>query len=146
MHVSYSVDLRDRHAHLYTIEARFPAGGDFVDVKLPVWTPGSYLVREYPRHLQDISCDDGDGRLLPFEKIDKATWRVDARPARQLRVRYRVYAYELTGPHRAPRRHSRLLERRLHFPVRRRAALIAGPRRGAGARRLARHHGASAAK
>src|SRR5438132_6530968 len=96
MHVSYSVDLRDRHAHLYSLEARFPTGGDFVELKLPVWTPGSYLVREYQRHLQDLSCDDGEGQLLPIEKIDKATWRVDARKVRTLRVRYRVYAYELT--------------------------------------------------
>src|SRR5438874_1199913 len=96
MHVSYSVDLRDRHAHLYSLEARFPTGGDFVELKLPVWTPGSYLVREYQRHLQDLSCDDGEGQLLHVEKIDKATWRVDARKVRTLRVRYRVYAYELT--------------------------------------------------
>src|SRR5438874_264957 len=84
MHVSYSVDLRDRHAHLYSLEARFPTGGDFVELKLPVWTPGSYLIREYQRHLQDLSCDDGEGLLLPVEKIDKATWRVDARQAQAL--------------------------------------------------------------
>src|SRR2546430_17699096 len=97
MHVSYSVDLRDRHAHLYNVEARFPIGGNFVHLRLPVWTPGSYLIREYQRHLQDLSCDDGAGLELAVEKIDKATWRVDARKASEVRVRYRVYAYELTG-------------------------------------------------
>jgi predicted metalloprotease with PDZ domain len=96
MHVSYSVDLRDRHAHLYNLEARFPIGGDFVDLRLPLWTPGSYLIREYQRHLQDLSCDDGEGQPLPVRKIDKSTWRVDARNAKQLRAVYRVYAYELT--------------------------------------------------
>jgi predicted metalloprotease with PDZ domain len=96
MDVSYSVDLRDRHAHLYHVEARFPVGGDHVELKLPLWTPGSYLIREYQRHIQELHCDDGEGRPLPVEKIDKSTWRVDARKAKSVCARYRVYAYELT--------------------------------------------------
>jgi predicted metalloprotease with PDZ domain len=96
MHVSYSVDLRDRHAHLYNVEARFPAGGDFVELKLALWTPGSYLIREYQRHLQELVVDDGEGQLLAVEKIDKATWRVDARKAEKIRACYRIYAWELT--------------------------------------------------
>jgi predicted metalloprotease with PDZ domain len=96
MHVSYTVDLTDRNAHLYNVEARFPVGGLFIHLRLPLWTPGSYLIREYERHLQDLECDDGEGQPLPVEKIDKTTWRVDARDTRTIRVRYRVYAYELT--------------------------------------------------
>ncbi len=96
MHVSYAVDLKDRHAHLYNVEARFAVGGAFVELKLPVWTPGSYLIREYQRHLQELRCDDGEGNELPVEKIDKSTWRIDAQKARSVRARYRVYAYELT--------------------------------------------------
>jgi predicted metalloprotease with PDZ domain len=94
--IEYTVDLADRHAHLYAVEARFPVGNAEIDLQLPVWTPGSYLIREYQRHLQELVCDDGDGRLLPVTKIDKATWRVDARSAQRVRARYRVYAYDLT--------------------------------------------------
>jgi predicted metalloprotease with PDZ domain len=94
--VSYTIDLRDRHAHLYAVEARFPVAGEWVDLQLPVWTPGSYLIREYPRHLQELVCDDGEGRALPVTKVDKATWRVDARGAARVRARYRVYAFDLT--------------------------------------------------
>ena len=46
-HVEYRIDLSERHAHLVSVEARFPGGGGDVDLKLPVWTPGSYLVREF---------------------------------------------------------------------------------------------------
>ena len=94
--VEYTIDLSQRHAHLYTVEARFPVGGSEVDLKLPVWTPGSYLVREFERHLQDVTADDGEGRALELRKVDKATWRVDARSARRVRARYRVYAWDLT--------------------------------------------------
>ncbi len=96
--VEYRIDLLLRHAHLYTVEARFPVGGaePWVDLKLPVWTPGSYLVREFERHLQELVCDDGEGRPLPVRKVDKSTWRVDARAARRIRARYKVYAWDLT--------------------------------------------------
>src|SRR5262245_49034375 len=59
--IAYVVDLSERHAHLFGVEARFPVGGGDVDLKLPVWTPGSYLVREFARHVQDLVCDDGEG-------------------------------------------------------------------------------------
>ncbi len=94
--VEYSVELEDRHAHLYRVEAHFPVGGAAIDLQLPIWTPGSYLIREYPRHVQELAADDGHGRSLPVEKVDKATWRVDAREAKSVRVRYRVYGWDLT--------------------------------------------------
>jgi predicted metalloprotease with PDZ domain len=95
MHVSYVVDLAERNVHLYKLEAIFP-GGDFVELKLPLWTPGSYLIREFQRHIQELLCDDGEGQPLLVEKIDKSTWRVDARGKEFVRARYKVYAYELT--------------------------------------------------
>jgi predicted metalloprotease with PDZ domain len=94
--VHYTVDLSARNAHLYAVEARFEVGGGPIDLKLPVWTPGSYLVREYPRHLEGMAAYDQEGRPLPVGKIDKATWRVEAAPARHITVRYRVYAHDLT--------------------------------------------------
>jgi predicted metalloprotease with PDZ domain len=96
--VEYKIDLLQRHAHLYTLEARYPLadGARTLDLKLPVWTPGSYLVREFERHLQDLVCDDGEGRPLAVVKVDKSTWRVDVSGARRVRARYKVYAYDLT--------------------------------------------------
>jgi predicted metalloprotease with PDZ domain len=94
--VEYSVDLSLRNAHLFTVEARFPIGGTEVDLKLPVWTPGSYLIREFQRHIQELSCATPEGAPLDVRKVDKATWRVDARQAKAVVARYRVYANDLT--------------------------------------------------
>lgn len=97
--VDYRVELAERHAHLYAVEAVFPVppdSGGALELQLPVWTPGSYLVREYGRHLQDVVCDDAEGRELAVRKTAKASWRVEVGAARRLRVRYRVYAYELS--------------------------------------------------
>ncbi len=45
------------------------------DLVMPVWTPGSYLVREFERHVQDFAAD-ANGRALDWDKINKNTWRV----------------------------------------------------------------------
>ncbi|WP_218079937.1 M61 family metallopeptidase [Anthocerotibacter panamensis] len=89
--VTYTVSA-DPLAHLYTITMRFvPPPGPWVDLMLPVWTPGSYMVREYSRHVQDFTC------LLPWTKRNKNTWRIQV-PAdtAEVTVSYRVYALELT--------------------------------------------------
>jgi len=82
------------HSHLFEVEARFPAL-DFLDAVLPVWTPGSYLLREYARHIQDVSAQDETGQAVRVERTDKRTWRVESR-GRPVILRYRVYANELT--------------------------------------------------
>jgi predicted metalloprotease with PDZ domain len=65
---------------------------------LPTWTPGSYLVREYSRHLSHPVVEDADtGEILACEKVTKNRFRIDARATtRTMRIRYRVYAHELT--------------------------------------------------
>jgi predicted metalloprotease with PDZ domain len=95
--VEYVVDLADRNTHLYRVEARFPwsGSGDFL-LRLPVWTPGSYLVREFERHLQEVHFTDGTGRPIPAGKLDKSTWSIEAGAATVVVARYRVYAYDLT--------------------------------------------------
>jgi len=64
---------------------------------MPVWTPGSYLIREFERHVQDFMAVDVQGGALPWEKINKNTWRVTTRGSREWRATYRVYANELTA-------------------------------------------------
>ena len=65
------------------------------DLVMPVWTPGSYLIREFERHVQDFAAD-ANGRALDWTKVNKNTWRVKTSGARQWRATYRVYANELS--------------------------------------------------
>src|SRR3954468_4916622 len=76
-----------------SVEAR---GAQTLDVRLPVWTPGSYLVREHQRHIDGLGARAEDGRELPVEKVDKSTWRIDASGARTVRIAYRLHCFELT--------------------------------------------------
>ncbi|MBI3185902.1 MAG: M61 family metallopeptidase [Myxococcales bacterium] len=93
--VRYRVSMSRPHTHLFEVEALFPACSDVLTVALPVWTPGSYLVREYARHLQELTASTTDGEPLPCTRADKRSFSVAA-GERPVRLRYRVYANELT--------------------------------------------------
>jgi predicted metalloprotease with PDZ domain len=77
---------------------------DTLALKMPVWTPGSYMVREYSRHLQNFSATTLDNSPLTWEKVSKNHWRVNTatcdgqRPLSEHRISitYRIYANELT--------------------------------------------------
>ena len=71
-------------------------GAAAVEVRLPVWTPGSYLVREHQRHVDGLEARDELGRALAVEKTDKQTWRVSCASASKVSVRYRLHCFELT--------------------------------------------------
>jgi predicted metalloprotease with PDZ domain len=63
---------------------------------MPVWTPGSYMIREFARHVQDFQATDSSGRTLQWEKTNKNTWRIVPNGAREWSASYRVYANELS--------------------------------------------------
>ncbi len=95
--IEYRVSLAQRSAHLFEVEARFPVENrPAIDLRLPIWTPGSYLIREYQRHLQDLLCTDEAGRTLRTTKVEKAAWRVATQGSLILIARYRIYAHEVT--------------------------------------------------
>ncbi len=96
--ISYTVSMSKPSTHLLEVEMRVKASSfaDRTELKMPVWTPGSYLVREYARHVQDFAAKDAAGRDLSWRKINKNTWELDTRGAREIVVSYRVYSNELT--------------------------------------------------
>ena len=99
--ISYTVSMPEPNTHLLQVQMRvrgtrgaaLPAQLDLV---MPVWTPGSYLVREYARHVQDFAAQDADRRPLAWRKANKNTWRVETAGAREAVATYAVYANELT--------------------------------------------------
>ena len=101
--ISFTVSMPAPHTHLLQVELRVRAERGpaalpaQLDLVMPVWTPGSYLVREFERHLQDFAATDAAGQPLAWRKLDKNTWRVETGgAAREVRATYRVYANELS--------------------------------------------------
>jgi predicted metalloprotease with PDZ domain len=95
--ISFTVSMSRPYTHMLEVEMRVQrASGLTVDLIMPVWTPGSYLVREFERHVQDFAAKDAGGRALSWTKINKDTWNIQTGGARDFSVSYRVYANELT--------------------------------------------------
>ncbi|MFN3360243.1 MAG: M61 family metallopeptidase [Pseudanabaenaceae cyanobacterium] len=65
-------------------------------LKMPVWTPGSYLVREYSRLVQGFRVMDGDGRSLPWHKVSKNEWRIGQAQVPLVIINYLVFANDLS--------------------------------------------------
>ncbi|MDH3210447.1 MAG: PDZ domain-containing protein [Burkholderiaceae bacterium] len=91
--ISYRIDVGGAHAHLFhvTLTIARPAAEQYLS--LPVWIPGSYLVREFARHLSGLQARQGR-RELPLQQIDKATWLVRCTGRAVLKLSYQVYAFD----------------------------------------------------
>ena len=96
--ISYTVSMSKPWTHLLEVEMRlkWTNAPDIAELKMPVWTPGSYLVREYARHVQDFTARDAGGKTLGWEKVNKNTWRIPTGGAKEIVIAYRVYSNELT--------------------------------------------------
>ncbi|WP_036479746.1 M61 family metallopeptidase [Myxosarcina sp. GI1] len=94
--IAYQVAMPQPASHLFEVSLQVNNWQENqLDLKMPVWTPGSYLVREYARHVQDFVAEDSNGNLAS-KKVSKNRWRIETENSSEITVRYRVYANELT--------------------------------------------------
>jgi len=94
----YSLILENPQAHLIRVELALPAQAGDMDFCMPVWAPGSYVIENFSRFVQEFSAHDESQRPLRFSKIDKQTWRVKPRPgSKQILITYRIFANALDG-------------------------------------------------
>jgi len=91
--VGYLVRVQNLHAHLFgiTLTIAHPAAQQIVS--LPVWIAGSYLVREFSRHLQRLQAQQGPASVA-ITALDKCTWQMDCTADQPLELRYEVYAFD----------------------------------------------------
>ena len=91
--VHYRVELPDLHTHLFSVTLTIAEPQAEQLLQLPVWIPGSYLVREFAKNLQQLCCQQA-GRSVAAVQRDKGSWRVDCKPGVPLEVHYQVYAFD----------------------------------------------------
>jgi predicted metalloprotease with PDZ domain len=99
--IAFTVSMPRPHTHLLEVEMRIQQSGSSLPAQLnltmPVWTPGSYLIREYARNVQDFRVEDAGGRTpLTWKKVNKHTWNVETNRAQEIKVTYSVYANEFS--------------------------------------------------
>ena len=95
--VTYTLRFPSPQTHYVEVEARYPTNGRaHLDLFMAVWTPGSYLIREYERHVENLQATGSEGRATAVEKTSKNRWRVATGGAASVTVTYRVYGREMT--------------------------------------------------
>src|SRR5689334_19657075 len=75
--IRYTLTFPAPHTHYVHVRAEVPAAGrDSIELSMAVWTPGSYLVREFSRHVEAVTAETPAGSPLRVEKTTKNRWRV----------------------------------------------------------------------
>ena len=95
--INYRLSMPNPQNHYFHVEMYIE---DFkekeITVKLPVWAPGSYLVREFSKNLNQVKAENGTKNPLKIKKTSKNTWKIETNGSKSIRVYYEVYAFELS--------------------------------------------------
>jgi predicted metalloprotease with PDZ domain len=83
--------------HYFEVQMNISENSDKqVEVKLPVWAPGSYLVREFSKNINLVKAFTKDGKALKVSKKSKNAWVIDAGSEKNIQVKYEVYSFEVS--------------------------------------------------
>ena len=94
--ITYTVSFPEAQAHYADIEMKISGlKQNELDLKMPVWTPGSYLVREFERNIESLSAS-ANGKPLAVVKTRKNIWQLHTAGISSVTVKYRVYAFEIS--------------------------------------------------
>ncbi|MEO6030569.1 MAG: PDZ domain-containing protein [Burkholderiaceae bacterium] len=91
--ITYRIEIHDAQAHLFRVTLTIARPAAEQRVSLPVWIPGSYLVREFARYLSSLAATQG-GRRVALEQLDKASWQAHCTGRVALTLSYLVYAFD----------------------------------------------------
>ncbi len=95
--VAYTVSMERPQNHYYQVEMQLDNFSEKeLNVKMPIWAPGSYLAREFAKNVNLVTAVDEKGRKLKVKKSNKNTWNIQKGKAKKVTVNYEVYAFELT--------------------------------------------------
>ncbi|UIR56624.1 peptidase M61 [Sphingobacterium sp. SRCM116780] len=93
LNIHFDVSFSEPQAHYAAIKMSISEiQADYIDVKMPVWSPGSYLVREYSKQIERFSVKD----QVEYEKISKNTWRIYTKDKSSVEINYHIYGFEVS--------------------------------------------------
>ena len=94
--LEYTLDMPNPNTHYFEVGMNIQdLKQDYIDIKMPVWAPGSYLIREFGKSVEDVSAT-ASGKEVKVQKINKNTWRIHSKKDKNVSIKYKVYAFELS--------------------------------------------------
>ena len=98
--ISYTIDMHNPNSHYFEVTLAIKNySKKWVDFHMPVWIPGSYLVREFEKNVIDVKAFGTNEKRLKVRKIRKNIWQVQTQKSKFIRLKYKVYAYEISVRH-----------------------------------------------
>ena len=94
--IAYEIDFSETQNHYLHVTARFKTNEAETELMMATWAPGSYLVREYARHIDSMTITDDAGEPVEFEKTSKNRWMVQTQGIDSVTLKYRLYCNEMT--------------------------------------------------
>jgi predicted metalloprotease with PDZ domain len=95
--VDYQVGMSAPNSHYFEVEMTVDeVNSEFITIKMPVWAPGSYLVREFSKNVNIVRATGSDGKSLEVKKVAKNAWQIASNGSKKIKINYEVYAFELT--------------------------------------------------
>ena len=94
--IGYEIDFSETQNHYLHVTARFETENPKTELMMATWAPGSYLIREYARHIDSMTVTDQAGNPVEFEKTKKNRWVLHTKDVQSVTLKYRLYCNEMT--------------------------------------------------
>ena len=76
--VDHHISFPRRQNQYVAVRSRIPVNSEVVELIMPTWTPGSYLIRDFSAHVENFLAKGPDGNALPVKKISKNRWQINS--------------------------------------------------------------------
>lgn len=94
--VRFTLSFPEPQTHYVKVEMEIDSRSSELELRMPVWAPGSYLVRDFSRNLEQLDATDASGKKAAVIRTAKNGWKLTGLKKGRVRVTYMVYGYELT--------------------------------------------------
>lgn len=94
--INFDLSMPEAHTHYFEVTMNVvDYEKEYFDIQMPVWSPGSYLVREFSKNVEGMKAMSNN-KPIKTEQINKNTWRIYSKKAANINISYRVYAFKLS--------------------------------------------------
>ena len=96
--INYKLKMFNPQSHYFEVEMILEGFKEKqLEIKMPVWAPGSYLVREFSKNVNQVLAFDENKTAIKTIKTAKNTWQLqNASKGKKIIIKYEVYAFELS--------------------------------------------------
>ena len=92
--IEYTVSMVNPNAHYFHVSLTYSGLKEkSIELKMPVWTPGYYMIMDYPKYMIDFKAIDGSGNNLAWKKTAKNRWKIETDGSNAIRVSYDIFAF-----------------------------------------------------